>query len=409
MFAGKAPENKLSFRTRILLLGVLLSSVGNGLVLPYMFVYLHNVRGIGSALTGTIVGFGAFVSLAVSPLIGNVIDHWGPKPVLLASLVVSGIGYAEQSTVHTAPRAFLVMSICAIGQSAMWPAQSAIATELTTDSQRERYFGAQFALLNLGIGIGGVISSAFVSLANPHSFEWLFRGDGISYFVYLGVALFLRNVGHRNKQERKENSERSGGWSEVLQDKVFVKVWIVATAASFLGYAQLEVGFASFATLVAHVKPSNIAWAYAANTIFIALFQLWVVKKLRNFDRARSIAIAALLWLCAWVALAFAGLISGFAILMIIICQLIFAMGEMVWSPVMPSIVNQLAPVHLRGRYNSASANSWQIAAIVGPMVAGTLLGAGLQWIWIATLACGLALVSFFALRLKLPERQNTD
>ena len=409
MFAGKAPENKLSFRTRILLLGVLLSSVGNGLVLPYMFVYLHNVRGIGSALTGTIVGFGAFVSLAVSPLIGNVIDHWGPKPVLLASLVVSGIGYAEQSTVHTAPRAFLVMSICAIGQSAMWPAQSAIATELTTDSQRERYFGAQFALLNLGIGIGGVISSAFVSLANPHSFEWLFRGDGISYFVYLGVALFLRNVGHRNKQERKENSERSGGWSEVLQDKVFVKVWIVATAAIFLGYAQLEVGFASFATLVAHVKPSNIAWAYAANTIFIALFQLWVVKKLRNFDRARSIAIAALLWLCAWVALAFAGLISGFSILMIIICQLIFAMGEMVWSPVMPSIVNQLAPVHLRGRYNSASANSWQIAAIVGPMVAGTLLGAGLQWIWIATLACGLALVSFFALRLKLPERQNTD
>ena len=409
MFAGKAPENKLSCRTRILVLGVLLSCVGNGLVLPYMFVYLHNVRGIGSALTGTIVGFGAFVSLAVSPLIGNVIDHWGPKPVLLASLVVSGIGYAEQSTVHTAPRAFLVMSICAIGQSAMWPAQSAIATELTTDSQRERYFGAQFALLNLGIGIGGVISSAFVSLANPHSFEWLFRGDGISYFVYLGVALFLRNVGHRNKQERKENSERSGGWSEVLQDKVFVKVWIVATAAIFLGYAQLEVGFASFATLVAHVKPSNIAWAYAANTIFIALFQLWVVKKLRNFDRARSIAIAALLWLCAWVALAFAGLISGFAILMIIICQLIFAMGEMVWSPVMPSIVNQLAPVHLRGRYNSASANSWQIAAIVGPMVAGTLLGAGLQWIWIATLACGLALVSFFALRLKLPKRQNID
>ena len=409
MSPDKALVKQLSPRARILLAGVLLSSVGNGLVLPYMFVYLHNVRGISSALTGTIVGFGALVSLSVSPMIGNIIDHWGPKPVLLASLVISGIGYAEQSTVHSAGRAFLVMSICAIGQSAMWPAQGAIATELTSDSQRERFFGSQFALLNLGIGIGGVISSAFVSLADPRTFEWLFRGDGISYFVYLGVALFLKDVGHRNKQERKENSERSGGWSEVLQDKVFVKVWIVATAAIFLGYAQLEVGFASFATLVAHVKPSNIAWAYAANTIFIAIFQLWVVKKLRNFNRARSIAIAALLWLCAWVALAFAGLLSGFAILMIIICQLIFAMGEMVWSPVMPSIVNQLAPAYLRGRYNSASSNSWQIAAIVGPMVAGTLLGAGLQWIWIGTLVCGLALVSVFALRLKLPERQRQD
>ena len=407
MSPDKAVVAKLPAKARILLAGVLLSSIGNGLVLPYLFVYLHNVRGISSALTGMIVGFGAFVSLAVSPLIGNVIDHWGPRPVLLVSLVVSGVGYAEQATVHSLGRALLVMSICAIGQSAMWPSQSAIASEMTSDSQRERYFGSQFALLNLGLGIGGVISSAFVSLTNPHSFEWLFRGDGISYFVYLVVILFLKDVGHRNKQERKENSERAAGWSEVLHDKVFVKVWLVATGATFLGYAQLEVGFASFATLVAHVKPSNIAWAYAANTVVIAVFQLWVVKKLRNFDRARSLAIAALLWMGAWVALAFAGLISGYAIVMIIICQLIFAMGEMVWSPVMPSIVNQLAPVHLRGRYNSASANSWQIAAIIGPMVAGTLLGAGLQWIWIGTLVCGLALVSVFALRLKLPARQQ--
>lgn len=398
--------SRLPSKARVLLAGVLLSSVGNGLVLPYMFIYLHNVRGISSVLTGVIVGFGAIVALVTSPIIGNIIDHWGPKPVLIISLLISGIGYFEQSTVQTANRAFLVVSICAIGQSGMWPSQSAIATELTTDVQREKYFGAQFALLNLGIGIGGMVSSVFVSLTDPHTFEWLFRGDGISFIVYLFVVLFLKDVGHRTKLERIENSERSGGWSDVLQDRVFVKVWIVSTAAIFLGYAQLEVGFASFATLVAHVKPSNIAWAYAVNTIVIALFQLWVVKKLQRFDRAKSIAIAALLWLCAWVSLAFSGLIPGFAIIMIIICQLIFALGEMVWSPVMPSIVNQLAPAHLRGRYNSAFSGSWQIAAIIGPMVAGTLLGAGMHWIWIGILVFGLSLVSIFAVKLKLPIRR---
>ena len=399
-------SEKLPLKARILLAGVLLSSIGNGLVLPYMFIYLHNVRGISSALTGVIVGFGAIVALFTSPIIGNFIDHWGPKPVLVISLLISGVGYFEQSTVQTASRAFLVVSICAIGQSGMWPSQSAIATELTTDVQRERYFGAQFALLNLGIGIGGMVSSVFVSLTNPRTFEWLFRGDGISFIAYLVVVLFLKDVGHRTKLERIANSERSGGWSDVLRDTVFVKVWIVATAAIFLGYAQLEVGFASFATLVAQVKPSNIAWAYAANTIVIAFFQLWVVKKLKSFDRSKSIAIAALLWMCAWVSLALSGLIPGFAIIMIIICQLIFALGEMVWSPVMPSIVNQLAPVHLRGRYNSAFSGSWQIAAIIGPMVAGTLLGAGMHWIWIGVLVFGLVLVSIFAVKLKLPIRQ---
>jgi hypothetical protein len=32
----------------------------------------------------------------------------------------------------------------------MWPSQNAISTELTPEHLRERVFGAQFAMLNLG-------------------------------------------------------------------------------------------------------------------------------------------------------------------------------------------------------------------------------------------------------------------
>ena len=76
----------------------------------------------------------------------------------------------------------------------------------------------------------------------------------------------------------------------------------------------------------------------------------------------------------------------------------------MIWSPVMPTVVNALAPEHLRGRYNALAANSWQIAGIGGPVVAGSLIGANLQWLWIGSLVLLLTFASFAALRLNIPN-----
>jgi MFS family permease len=388
-----------------MMVGIALSAIGNGLVLPYTFIYFHTIRGIPTAVAGLIIGYGALASLVISPLVGNMVDKWGPKPVLIVSLLVSAAGYSSLGLIRNASQAVLVITVCSFGQSAMWPSQGAISTELTPDHLRERIYGVQFAMLNLGIGIGGLVSSLAVTLDNARSFELLFFGDGISYIVYLMAVLTLGNVGHRTKKERAENAARDEGWKEVLADKTFVKFWFVAISAIFFGYSQMEVGFTAFSTTLSGMQPRDLAWAYATNTFFIAFFQLWVVKKLENTQRKKGVAIAAIIWMFSWVSLAISGVVSTGALVFVIGCQFIFAIGEMVWSPILPSVVNQLAPDHLRGRYNSAATNTWQIAMIGGPAVAGTMLGAKLHWLWLAGLMIGLLVVATSALRLKLPDR----
>lgn len=392
-----------------MLLGITLSALGNGLVLPFAFVYFHSIRHIPTSVAGLIFSYGAIVSLSVAPMIGTLIDKWGPKPILLASLVISAIGYSSLSLIRTTSQAFIVMTICAVGQSAMWPSQGALNTELTPDHLRERIYGSQFALLNLGLGLGGLVSSLIVSLDSPTSFEVLYIGDGLSYLVYLVVVLSLRKAGGRTKEQREIHAALEGGWMDVIRDRTFLKVWIVAFFAIFLSYSQLEVGFTSFATSVGGVKPSRLAWAYAVNTAMIAIFQLWVIKKLERLPRRKGLAYAAGFWALAWAALAVAGFSHGLAVLAIILCQFIFAIGEMIWSPILPAVVNQLAPDHLRGRYNSASTNAWQIGMVAGPASAGLLLGMGLWALWIGLLCAGLIAVAFFALRLKLPERPAVE
>lgn len=392
---------RLPRKVRILLLGNFFSAIGSGLVYPYLFIYLHNVRGISSAITGLIVGYTAFAALLLSPLMGSLIDHWGPKPVLVSSLAINGIGYASLSLVHNLSEAILVMSIVAVGGSGFWPSQSAITAELTTPESRPRTFGANFALLNLGVGVGGVIASTVVDTAKPHTFELLYVANGLSFLVYSVIVYSLGKVGHRSQEERAENASRDGGWKEVFADKTFMKYWLVSLFALIFGYSQLEVGFASFSTLVAKVAVAKIAYAYAVNCILIATCQFFVSKKVARINRSHALSAAAIFWLFAWAALSLAGIDRRHALLFIILCQAIFGMGEMIWAPLTPSIVNQLAPGHLRGRYNAASANAAQFSLIIGPMIAGTLLGAGFHWIWIGGLVMGLAMVSVFAARLK--------
>ena len=397
--------NNLPTKVRIMMVGIALSAIGNGLVLPYTFIYFNSIRGIPTAVAGLIIGYGALASLLISPLVGNMVDKWGPKPVLIVALLVSALGYSSLGLVRNASQAILVMTICSFGQSAMWPSQNAISTELTPEHLRERIYGVQFAMLNLGIGIGGLISSLAVTLDNARSFELLFFGDGISYLVYLLAVLSLGNVGRRSRKERAENAALDQGWREVMADKTFVKFWFVAIAAIFFGYSQMEVGFTAFSTTISGMQPRDLAWAYATNTFLIAVLQLWVVKKLERTKRKKAVAMAAVIWSIAWVSLAISGVINSGALIFVIGCQFVFAIGEMVWSPVLPSVVNQLAPDHLRGRYNAAATNTWQIAMVAGPAVAGTLLGAKLHWFWLASLMIGLLLVASAALRLKLPDR----
>ena len=379
----------------------MLSSVGQGLVFPYIFIYLHTERGISAPLVGILAGYGALLALGVSPVVGSLIDHWGPKSVLLVGLVISAIGMWLYTDIHNFQEGLIYATIVGVGGAALWPAQSAIAVELTDAPQREKYFGLQFAILNLGIGIGGALSSVIVKLNDVTSFYWLYRGNSLSFLVFAVIALFITGVGHRTQQEREENKERETGWIDVLRDKTFLVFWMISIGAILFGYAQLDLGFATFANLVAKVPPATVGWAYSVNTALIASSQLLVVRYVKRLRRGRAMALATSLWICAWVVLALSGILHREAIIFIILCQIVFAMGEMIWSPITPAVVNELAPDHLRGRYNSAIGITWQIGSIIGPVISSTLLGAGLQWIWIGCVTGGLLVVTIFALRFR--------
>lgn len=388
------------------MLGITISAVGNGLIMPFFFIYMTNIRGIHTATAGLILGWGGLVSLATAPLVGTSIDKFGPKKVLTFGLLLSACGYTAFAYVDRAATGFLVATISSIGQASMWPAQTSINTRLTADHQREHVYGIQFALLNFGIGLGAFVGSLIIDLKSLQTFQLLFLGNGITYLCYCIAALSIGKL----PRISPEVTEQPGGWREVIEDRTYRRFWWVALGAIFFGYSQIEVGFASFVVNVAGAGTEKLAWAAAANTLTIALFQMWFISHVQRFSRRKGLVTAILIWALAWVCIAIGGMISGdwwFPTLFFVGGWVVFAVGEMIWSPLAPAIVNQLAPEHLRGRYNSASAASWQIGAVFGPVIAGALIGNGLAWYWIAGCIAGSLVTAYAANTLSVPERNG--
>jgi MFS family permease len=394
---------------RWILLGTLFSAIGRGLTLPFLFIYLNQVRGLEAGTVGLLVGWMGAVALALAPVGGSLVDRLGPRHVVLPCLAIEAVGTASLAFVEGTWSAFGVLTLIALGGATLWSAQITLLATLVTPEERQRTFGLSFTLLNLGIGIGGVVSGAVVDTSRAATFQAIYFGDAVSYLVPAVILLVLSHVGRRavvDAPVTDAGTEPSrGGYAQVLRDRAFVHYIIFALTLTTVGYAQIEIGFTAFSTVVAKVPPGVIGWALAANTLVIVVAQLFVVRWLEGRSRTRALAVVGLIFATSWVVLAGAGIAGGngaraVAIAGVIACSVIFAMGETLLSPIMPAITNALATDELRGRYNAMGSMIWGVSGIVGPIAAGPLIGGGRAAWWAVLVICGSLVASLLALGL---------
>ncbi|MCP3783695.1 MFS transporter [Micromonospora sp. A3M-1-15] len=391
---------------RRIMIGTLLSAIGRGLTLPFLFIYLTDVRGLGDARAGLVIGWFGAVTLALSPLGGTLIDRFGARRVVLPCLVVEAIGTGSLALVDSTATAFGVMTLIAIGSSAIWAGQNTILASLTGDGERQRVFGLNFALLNLGIGVGGLISGAVVDVARPVTFQAIYVLDAVSYLMPGLILLTLPHVGHRLAGNRAaDTGTGAGGYLTVLRDRPFRRLVLFGLVLTTCGYAQIEVGFAAYSVRVVEVSPRVVAWALAGNTVMIVLSQLLVIRRMEGRSRTGALAAVGAVFATAWLVLGAAGVIgTGNALLAalgVVACSAIFGFGETMLSPVMPALTNALATDELRGRYNAMSSMIFGISGVIGPVTAGPLIGAAHGRLWVAVVVGGCLTASVLALSLR--------
>ncbi|MEV0416245.1 MFS transporter [Streptomyces sp. NPDC050448] len=383
--------------------GNALTAFGIGFTVPFLYIYVAQVRGLGS-MTAT----SAFVAFAVSalvalPLTGRVIDRRGPVPVVIGAAVAASAG-ALSIGLSTGIVPILLSALAlGAGQAVMQPALATMIVWCSTPGTRTRAFALQFFMQNLGLGIGGLIGGQIVDESRPASFTLLFGIEAVMFLVLAGVILTVRMPHAPSIKDAvpRDPSRAGGAWKRLLEHKAMVKLLVLGFVIFFACYGQFESGLAAFGTEAAGISPSTLGFALAANTGAIVVAQFVVLKLVEKRRRSRVIALVGLIWTVAWVIAGFSGLGHGSAVMAaaaFVTTYALFGIGEAMLSPTLAPLVADLAPEGSVGQYNSAFALVKQMALALGPL--GVPLGAGVPMLYIGVFVAVSLGIAWLALRL---------
>jgi MFS family permease len=395
-------------------LGSALSAFGNGFTVPYTFVYVAQVRGLGAGVAGVVLAMFAVAALFVLPFTGRAIDRRGPVPVAVAGTVLAACGSLGLGLSGSEPVVVLAAAALGAGISVVQPALATTIVWCSTTATRSRAFATQFFLANLGLGAGGLMGGLIVDTSDPSSFIRLFAIEAAMFLVLGAVVASVRLPRAVLADEPVPGSGSGrGGWEQPLRHRAMVLLCVLGFVLFFACYGQFESGLSAFAVSVARISPATLGVALAANTAAIVLAQFVVLRLVERRRRSRVIAVVGLVWAVAWLIAGVSGLARthhAVAVMAIVSTYALFGLGEAMLAPTVSPLVADLAPEGMVGRYNAAFALVKQLALALGPAVGGLVAAAKAYDAYVVLLvACSLG-VSALALRLgrELAASQDT-
>ncbi len=367
-------------------LGGLFNFVGNGMAIPFLFIYLHNVRGIGLDTAGLILATGGAASIVVTPFAGALADRIGGRPTLAAALVLLAAGYCGYAFIDEPWQAFAAAAVAGSGSGAFWPAQSTLIAGLTPRDRRHAAFALQRVTMNLGFGLGGLTGGLIATTSRPGTFTLIFLLNALTFFLYIGALAFVPDPA----RGRSRRAASGGRYVDVLRHRVFVGV-VTLNLVFITALAQIE-AFPVYAKNEANVSERMIGLIFLVNSLVVVFAQLPVAKLLEGHRRMPALAALGVLWTLAWLLFPIAGvLFAGVAAALVFVAAVVvFGIGECLHGAVHPALVADLAREDAIGRYMASSSASWQIGFTLAPAIAGFMLDAWPHGLWFVTAALSL-------------------
>lgn len=213
------PKSALIF----ILITICLDSIGLGIIIPSFPILIsetaHVPLGKASQYFGWVMGAYALMQFVFSPLIGNLSDRYGRRPILLISVLGMSLDYM---VMFYAPDLFWLVLGRAISGifGASFTSAAAYIADISTPENRAKNFG----LIGAAFGIGFVIGPAIGGLLSefgPRTPFLVAAFFSMANFIY-GFFILKESLSHDNR--RKFEWKRANPLGALQQIKRFEKL-----------------------------------------------------------------------------------------------------------------------------------------------------------------------------------------
>lgn len=175
---------------------VLLDSIGFGIILPVLPELIMELTGQGLGAAAIYGGWLWFVFAAMqffcAPVLGNLSDRFGRRPVILFSLFALGLDYLVMGLAPSINWLFVGRAVAGIAGASFTPAYAYLA-DVSPAERRAQNFGLVGAAFGLGFILGPAIGGVLGELGSRAPF---FAAAGMSFlnlvFGYFALPESLR-------------------------------------------------------------------------------------------------------------------------------------------------------------------------------------------------------------------------
>ncbi|MFD5473574.1 MDR family MFS transporter [Streptomyces sp. NPDC127105] len=365
-------------------------------VATFMALYLTLDRGYSASYAGLVAALHGLGGV-VSSLAGGVMaDRLGRRPTLLVAQSATAVSVAALGFVRDPVAIAAVAFLVGMASNASRPAVQAMMADIVRPEDRVRAFSLNYWAVNLGFAIASM-AAGFIA-----EYSYL-AGFLIEAAMTMACAIVVFLKLPESRPVPDAHASHDGGdpvrlWT-VLRDGRFMGV----VGTSFLIAVVFQQGSVGLPIAMgrAGFTPADYGTALAVNGFLIVALQIPVTRFIEHRDPGRLLIISALLAGYGFGLTAFAGSVGVFALT---VC--VWTLGEMINAPTQTGLVVRLSPAHGRGRYQGVYTLSWSVAALVAPLMSGTVIDRfGAEWLWGMCAAVGTAAaLGYWALMHRLPK-----
>lgn len=361
-----------------------LNLLGVGIILPLLPYYAEHFHA-----TPLFIGFLAstypFFQLISAPILGNLSDKFGRRPILLFSLFGTVLGFVTLGFANSLPLLFFARFIDGASAGNI-PAAYAYISDVTDGITRAKALSMIKASFGLGFVIGPALGGILSQYGNGVPG---FVGAGISLLALLLVYFFLPEPAHKEKAHAAFKLSALFHHNHFKIKKV---IWILLILSFLLDMTlwSIYVTFPLFAEHALHMTSVQIGYVFTLFEIVGVIVQLGLLQKLLQiFSEER-------LLLSGFCILVVGALLLFFAqnVVFLIGVLIIMWFGMAIITPIMPAIASKKTSQEEQGHVMGLLSASSSIGTLVAPIVGLLIYSVSIRGQFV--LASAFAIVAFF-------------
>lgn len=381
MQAGSKPAPFFTAPLLIILVTVFIDMIGFGMIIPILPFYAEMFKATPLQI-GMLTAVYSLMQFVFAPMLGDLSDRYGRRPVLLVSLAGSAVGYFVLGAAGSLAVVFIGRAISGITGANISTAQAYIA-DVTTRENRAKgmgVFGATFGLgFILGPAIAGILSkygvhapfyfAAILSLVNTIALYFILPES----IKKSEIAEAVRTQGSRVSKFFLLVWNRLRLLVESLKEKEFgtinVIYFLLITSFSIMTYA-----FVLFTAYRFGYNAEQNGYLFTYVGFISVLGQGLLFNRLvKLMGEAKLTVIGCILMVGSLAVFPFLGPAWGGLTALMAVCAVI-SVGNAFASPSLTSLASKLSSEEKQGSTMGVMQSGASLARAIGPLVGGVLL-----------------------------------